>query len=218
MGRWDCIEDDHFIQHYSTLKRIHKDFQTKPPDLTPPPGKWRGVGIWYYGDTHTGKSYAARQEFPGAFIKSAKNKWWCGYRGEEYVILDDMDKSHEYMGFDLKIWADVYAFPAENKGGAEFIRPLKIIVTSNYHPKDIWTDPSMLNPILDRFKITRFLRPFELHFPHAAEQDETRCAYAPGFAPPVMPTTIPAGPAETELSLEDLHDFNFDDTIDLSFI
>jgi len=191
-GEFDEIDDDHFVQHYSTLRKINKDFAKRPPNLIAPNARgWRGVGIWYYGATHTGKSFAARQEYPEAFIKSAKNKWWDGYKGEKHVIIDDIDKSHDYMGFDLKIWGDLYTFPAETKGGAIWARPEMIIVTSNYHPRDIWTDPNMLQPILDRFKVTRFVNLGDLSTPSANSQHEqVRPAFVEGFIAPHMVTDL----------------------------
>jgi hypothetical protein len=47
-------------------------------------------------------------------------------------------------------------FPAEIKGGKIDIRPKKIIVTSNYHPRDIWENEQDYMPILRRFRITHF--------------------------------------------------------------
>lgn len=85
------------------------------------------------------------------------NKWWDGYQRQPNVIIDDFDKCHMVLGYHLKIWADRYAFAAEVKGSTILIRPLKIVVTSNYHPKEIWGEtPNTLDPILRRFKIVHF--------------------------------------------------------------
>jgi len=89
-------------------------------------------------------------------MKAANNKWWCGYQHQLNVIVDDFDKSHNYMGYYLKIWADMYSFNAEIKNGSMFIRPEHIIVTSNYHPNDIWDDNTTIEPIRRRFKVIRF--------------------------------------------------------------
>lgn len=86
------------------------------------------------------------------------------------------------MGYELKIWGDERWFPAETKGSSQFIRPKHIIVTSNYHPKDIWQDDTTLGPILRRYKILHFLSLDERVFGAADEEVET--AYNPA-----VPTT-----------------------------
>lgn len=173
----DDIDSEIYIKYYQTLKKIAKDSQNLPQGLGEP------CGVWYYGDTGTGKSHAARVDFPEAYLK-LPNKWWDGYCGQEYVIIDDFDKKHEMLGYHLKIWSDQYAFPCETKGGYGNIRPKKIVVTSNYHPKDIWSDFQTLGPLMRRFRITRF---GNLSVQNPVVQDEeVREAYVAvsGFVPP----------------------------------
>ena len=59
----------------------------------------------------------------------------------------------EHLADRLKVWADRYPFPGEIKGGRiEGIRPLKVIVTSNY-TRRVLPQLNDLEPILRRFKV-----------------------------------------------------------------
>lgn len=108
--------------------------------------------LWIMGPTGSGKSTKARELHSEVYSKRP-TKWFCNYVRETPVLIEDIDPTHSYLGHDLKIWADHYPFRAETKGGSMLIRPPNIVVTSNYHPRDIWPDPNMHDPILRRFKI-----------------------------------------------------------------
>lgn len=149
-GDLEDIDADIRVRHYNTLKKIRMDaIIERPLEDTVMEHQW------YCGDTGTGKSRKAREENPDAYLKMC-NKWWDGYKDHDTVIIEDFDTKHSVLVHHLKIWADRYPFPAEVKGGCFKIRPKKIIVTSNYHPEDIWKDDSDLQPILRRFSVTRF--------------------------------------------------------------
>ena len=84
------------------------------------------------------------------------NKLRDSYVDQEIVLIEDFDKQHFGLVHHMKIWSGRCPFLQEVKGGSVLIRP-KIVVTSNYTPLDIWTDASDLQPILRRFRRTRFL-------------------------------------------------------------
>jgi len=171
-GNIDAINPQHQIKYYGTIKKIEAEHKKMPENLL-----WEEGGqpnLWIHGPTRmfiklnsrgtnrssftysllgTGKSHTARSLFNNQFYpKIAANKWWDKYHGEDNVLIEDMDTSHAYQGYNLKIWADKYAFPVEVKNGADWIRPKQIIVTSNYSIKEIFPDPSIHLPLLERFK------------------------------------------------------------------
>ncbi len=148
-GKLDEIDADIYVRSYNALKRIQQDHPAAPEDLDAP------TGIWIWGEPGVGKSYYVRHEWPQFFDKNI-NKWWDGYRGQDTVILDDVDLKHrDWLPSFLKRWADEYSFPAEVKGTTLFIRPKRIVVTSNYS-LDHWCaelDAALAGALKRRFTV-----------------------------------------------------------------
>ena len=44
----------------------------------------------------------AQEMYPDAYLKKANTKWWDGYVDQEVVIIDDFDKYHVQLGYELK--------------------------------------------------------------------------------------------------------------------
>jgi len=109
-------------------------------------------GIWIYGPPGTGKSHHARNLGATSLYIKSQNKWFDGYAGEEYILLDDLDSN--ILGHHLKIWADKWPCTGEIKGGNVILRHKYFIVTSNYAPAELWADePVMCNAVSRRFEI-----------------------------------------------------------------
>jgi len=148
--QFDEIEPGLLLRHYSAIKRIAQDHPANPPDAP------NVTGHWYYGPPRTGKSATARYENPGFYDKPC-NKWWDGYNGQDTVIIDDFDLNHKVLGHHVKRWLDRYSFPAEVKGTTIQIRPLKVIITSNYEPEEIWhEDPTLAEAVRARCQFKHF--------------------------------------------------------------
>lgn len=185
-GRIDECDAKLVLTHYKTLKSIADDYaHDLGNDYCP-----HVYNYWLYGPTRTGKSRAARAAFKHYQIYSKMcNKWWDNYKQEKAVLIEDFDKTHHILGHHLKIWADSYPFRGEVKNSTKMLRPLHIIVTSNYHPKEIWPDdPGILSPILARFRIVEFPIPVGQVF-------DPKPHFSP---PPSPPATLPLDDEQNE--------------------
>jgi len=144
-GRIDTLleeEPEIAIKHYRVLKQIGVDHMIKPDDQD-------GVtGIYIYGPPGVGKSKYVRDHYGQDLYIKAQNKWWDGYQGQKFALLDDMD--NKCLGHHIKIWTDRYAFTAEVKGGTMQIRPWKFIMTSNYSLEQLFEDPVLAEAIRRR--------------------------------------------------------------------
>jgi len=111
---------------------------------------------WRWGDPKSGKSEGARLENPDHYLKLVRSKWFDHYNHEPVVLIEDLDPESAKQAQYIKTLADVYPVRVEVKGGTMMIRPKRIIVTSNYHPADIFAGVD-LEAIERRFDILHFV-------------------------------------------------------------
>jgi len=148
-GDIEEIDPDIYIRYYGTLKRIKEDHQEKPASME------HFDFHWYQGASGSGKSKLAHEENPGAYLKNP-NKWWDGYKVGQTVIIDEWAPQHVVLGVHLKKWADHHPFNAETKGGTKFLRPPKIIITSNWSIRECFPLHQDYEPMERRFKVKQF--------------------------------------------------------------
>lgn len=133
-GNLEVIPPDVFIRYYGSLRRIAGDY-ARPEAIE------RQVVV-YYGPTGTGKSRRAWDESllggSAVYAKDPRTKFWCGYRGEDRVVIDEfrggIDISH------LLRWFDRYPVSVETKGSSVPLVASKIWITSNLHPRDWFSE------------------------------------------------------------------------------
>jgi len=148
-GSLDEIPPDIYIRYYRTLKCIAADNDR-------PIGIQKEVYV-FCGITGTGKSRRAFDEAgEGVYVKDPRSKFWCGYRGESNVIIDEfrggIDISH------MLRWLDRYPVRVELKGSSSPLKAGRIWITSNLHPRGWYPDldQQSLDALLRRLIITEF--------------------------------------------------------------
>lgn len=162
-GRLEEIADKYpnlFLARYHTIRAIWKDYQ--PPCTDSP---WTR-GVWIQGPSGCGKSSLARRIYPRFYAKMA-NKWFDGYQGEPYVILDDVGPDQaKTLTYHLKIWCDRYAFVAEIKNGSRMIAPMGFVITSQYSIEYLWSDTETRDALRRRCTVIELddVRSEQLHW------------------------------------------------------
>lgn len=148
-GKLESIADDYpgiYLTQYNNLLAHQNRLFKRPVDRIEPDN------MWIFGKTGDGKSTYAQTNFPDAYIKNGTTKWWDGYSNEDTVILDDVGMRSYALVDDFKQWTGNVSCRVEMKGSSMLIRPKKVIVTSNYMPWQIWSEPNEWKPIMRRFK------------------------------------------------------------------
>lgn len=144
-----CLEKN-IIKNYQGLKYAEtlQKYYEKPRD-------WKTEVSWYYGATGTGKSFTAYEDLlkitdaDNIYHSMDTGKWWDGYDGQEYVIIDDMRK--DFLKFhQLLRLLDRFPYRIENKGGTRQFVARKIIITSCYHPTELYDTREDLEQLLRR--------------------------------------------------------------------
>lgn len=130
-GDLSKIPADIRVRCYTTLKKIHVD-------SLQPTANTKEVYV-FWGKTGTGKSKRAWEEATfDAYPKDPCTKWWCGYSGQENVVLDEF---RGQIGIShLLRWFDRYPTVVETKGSATVFRAKRIWITSNLSPDEWYPD------------------------------------------------------------------------------
>jgi len=93
------------------------------------------VVYWFWGPTGTGKTRAAIESDPEAYISSARSRFWNGYEGQTVVILDDL-RGDTYPYCELLRILDRYPYNVEVKGDYMPLLATKIYITAPFAPEN----------------------------------------------------------------------------------
>lgn len=133
--------------NFQSIRIAEKLFQynDNPRDHNKPP-----VVRWYYGATGTGKTKSVYDEFKSENIyPSFSYRWWDGYTSQKCILIDDMRRDYAKFHILLKL-LDRYPHIVQIKGGTRHINSPYIIITSAYHPKDLYETREDINQLLRR--------------------------------------------------------------------
>lgn len=143
-----------------------------------PPKVWDGEledkNIWIWGDKGLGKTgvfYDLAIAENTTLYDKQFNKWWDGFGGQKYVIMEDADPDNtQYLGGFIKKWADRYSFMGEYKGGNMTIYPeYHFIITSQYHPNECFKRARDAEAVMRRFDVYHITAPlFDKRTPQVA--------------------------------------------------
>lgn len=107
--------------------------------LRQPPMRKDRIVKWYWGPTGSGKTRAAFEEAGDDYWMSSDTlQWWDGYDGQSVVIIDEF-RSDFCKFHTLLRYLDIYPIRVPIKGGFVPLLATTIIVTSCYHPDDVYT-------------------------------------------------------------------------------
>lgn len=149
------IIDD--VKNYQGLQ-----FAEKAIKYYEPPRAEKPYVEWYYGPTGTGKSFTAFDTFKEKeyYVAMETSKWWEGYDGHKFVIIDDMRGDFAKYHVLLRL-LDRYEVRVETKGGSRQFVATNIIITSAKSPRDTFlgkTDED-LQQLLRRIDVVKYFAP-----------------------------------------------------------
>lgn len=130
------------IRSYQALFQPQRDFKTRI---------W-----WYYGSTGTGKSHAARLQFPEAYWKNPTHNWWDGYVQKMAVIIDDYRCNFCHFSELLRLF-DRYPLQLQVKGATIQFFSEDIVVTAPHRPEVMWASRTAedLGQLMRRVEVIR---------------------------------------------------------------
>lgn len=179
IGDFDNIPPDILIRHFGNLKKLRSDYIS-------PRFRENIIANFYYGATGTGKTQSSWNEARlvsnmrhpertgentgtptgehgeclDIYVKDPNTKWWDGYRGQRYIIID------EFTGLisigHLLRWLDKYPCTVETKGSTVEFCGTDFWITSNLSLEECYPTITgeQMKALKRRLKIKKFISYF----------------------------------------------------------
>jgi len=144
-----AIPSDVRLRCWTTIKKISESF-IQPLAIV------RTCHV-FWGKTRTGKSRRAWEEAGiSAYSKDPRTKFWCGYSGQEHVVIDEFRGTIDIA--NMLRWLDRYPVRVELKGSSTSLGMTTCWITSNLHPREWYPDldDETKDALLRRLTITQF--------------------------------------------------------------
>ena len=104
---------------------------------------WLVFSVLLFGPTAVGKTTYVKKEVYGnkkedLYTKNGRTKWWCGYAGENNVLIDEFN-GNEFGSIEFfNDMTNIGCFQIETKGGQSVLTAENIYIASNKHPCHWW--------------------------------------------------------------------------------
>lgn len=103
------------------------------------PRDYKPIVKWFWGATGTGKTEMAFKMFKDEdyYVCMDTGQWWEGYDGQENIIIDELREDFMKYPQLLKL-LDRYEYRIQVKGSSRQFKGRNIIITSHFHPYDLF--------------------------------------------------------------------------------
>lgn len=162
------------------------------------PRNWVTEVFWYHGPTGSGKTRAVFDENAAedVYVKNVGNEWWCGYRGQPVVLLDDWRP--DFCKFSaLLLLFDRYPLQLNRKNGQVNFIARRIYVTTPQSHLHSWTN-------VTGEKLNQLTRRITKEVPFKTGVYQPRIRHDWGEFSTIPPDLCPGGSRDEELLSQDV--------------
>lgn len=121
-----------FMQYSGGIKAFHSTIRSKPRDSLVAP-----TVHWWFGRTGVGKSRKAFELYGSVAYRKEPGQWWCGYEGQDVVILDDY-RPHFFPFSTLLSILDRYPHRVQLKNSSLELSATTFVITTTSRPEVLW--------------------------------------------------------------------------------